>query len=242
MTTPIIDIQNVYRIYESAAGYVYALRDVTLQVARGEMLCIMGPSGSGKSTLVNTLGCLCAPTTGTYKLEGLDVSTLTDRELAKLRATRLGFVFQNFNLLPRVTVLHNVELPLSYAKISKGERRERAETALASVGLPPEYFNHKPDGLTSGQMQRVAIARALVSNPAVILADEPTGNLDSANSRRVMETFSRLHAKGMTIVIVTHDTAVASWADRSVHMHDGKLITSEEELETVTRTEGKERA
>ena len=242
MTTPVIDIQNAYRIYESAGDYVYALRDVTLQVARGEMLCIMGPSGSGKSTLVNMLGCLSVPTTGTYKLEGLDVATLTDRELARLRATRIGFVFQNFNLLPRTTVLRNVELPLSYAKISKRERRERAETALASVGLPPEFYRHNPSELSGGQMQRVAIARALVSNPAVILADEPTGNLDSANSRKVMETLSRIHASGKTIIVVTHDAAVASWASRTVRIFDGKLLADEEELETVARAEGRERA
>lgn len=242
MTTPVIDIQNAYRIYESAGDYVYALRDVTLQVARGEMLCIMGPSGSGKSTLVNMLGCLSVPTTGTYKLEGLDVSTLTDRELARLRATRIGFVFQNYNLLPRTTVLRNVELPLTYAKISKRERRERAETALASVGLPPEFYRHNPSELSGGQMQRVAIARSLVSNPAVILADEPTGNLDSANSRKVMETFSRIHASGKTIIVVTHDAAVASWASRTVRIYDGKLLADEEELETDARAEGRERA
>lgn len=233
MGIPVIDIQNVYRIYESAAGYVYALRDVTLQVARGEMLSIIGPSGAGKSTLVNTLGCLCAPTSGTYKLEGLDVAMLTDRELAELRATRIGFVFQNFNLLSKATVLRNVEMPLTYAKVSKRERRERAETALASVGLPPEYFNLRPSDLTGGLMQRVAIARALVNNPAVILADEPTGNLDSANSKKVMETFSRLHSQGKTIVIVTHNAAVASWADRSVRISDGKLLSDEEEPEIV---------
>jgi len=242
MTTPVIDIQNAYRIYESAGDYVYALRDVTLQVARGEMLCIMGPSGSGKSTLVNMLGCLSVPTTGTYKLEGLDVSTLTDRELARLRATRIGFVFQNYNLLPRTTVLRNVELPLTYAKISKRERRERAETALASVGLPPEFYRHNPNELSGGQMQRAAIARALVSNPAVILADEPTGNLDSANSRKVMETLSRIHESGKTIIVVTHDAAVASWASRTVRIFDGKLLADEEELETVARAEGRERA
>ena len=242
METPVIDIQNVYRIYESAAGYVYALRDVTLQVARGEMLCVMGPSGAGKSTLVNMLGCLCAPSSGTYKLEGLDVATLTNKELATIRASRIGLVFQNFNLLPRVTVLRNVELPLAYAKVPKSERRERAETALASVGLSPEYYSHKPDDLTAGHMQRVAIARALVNDPAVILADEPTGNLDSANSRRVMETLAHLHSEGKTVIIVTHDAAVASWADRCVRIYDGRLLGDGEEPETVAFTEGRERA
>ena len=242
MASPVIDMQNVYRIYESAVGYVYALRGITLQVSRGEMLCIMGPSGSGKSTLVNTLGCLCPPTSGTYKLEGLDVSLLTDSELAALRATRLGFVFQNFNLMPKDSVLRNVELPLAYAKIPRGQRRERAELALASVGLPPEYYNHKANELSAGQAQRVAIARAIVNDPAVIIADEPTGNLDSATGRLVMETFSRLHSDGKTIVIVTHNASVASWADRSVRILDGRLLGDEEELDTVARTEGKERA
>ena len=242
MVTPVVDIRNVYRIYESAAGYVYALRDITLQVARGEMLCIIGSSGAGKSTLVNTIGCMCVPTSGTYKLEGLDVATLTDRELARLRATRLGFVFQNFNLLSRATVLRNVELPLLYSGVAKSERRERAETALASVGLPPEFYGHKPNELSGGQLQRVAIARALVCDPAVILADEPTGNLDTATSRIVMETFSRLHAQGKTIVFVTHDAAVASWADRIVRICDGRLLADEEELETVARSEGREHA
>ena len=241
MAIPVIDIQNAHRIYESAAGYVYALKGVTLQVARGEMLCIMGPSGSGKSTLMNTLGLLDMPTSGTYKLEGLDVSLLTDDERAELRATRLGFVFQSFNLLPKATVLRNVVLPLTYSDVPRAERRSRAEAALAAVGLPPEYFNHKSNELSGGQMQRVAIARALVNDPAVILADEPTGNLDSATGLMVMQTFERLRGEGKTIVIITHDAEVASWADRTMHIRDGKLLTDEEEREVAARTGGRGR-
>ena len=236
MSIPVIDVRNVHRIYESAAGYMHALRGVTLQVARGELLCIMGPSGSGKSTLMNTLGCLDTPTSGTYRLEGLDVSTLTDDELAELRATRLGFVFQSFNLLPRATVLRNVVLPLTYTDTPKALRRERAEAALAAVGLPAAYFDHRSNELSGGQMQRVAIARALVNNPAVILADEPTGNLDSATGRMVLETFSRLRDEGKTIVLITHDPDVAAWADRTVHIRDGKLLTDEEERAYAQRS------
>ena len=236
MSIPVIDVRNVHRIYESAAGYMHALRGVTLQVARGELLCIMGPSGSGKSTLMNTLGCLDTPTSGTYRLEGLDVSTLTDDELAELRATRLGFVFQSFNLLPRATVLRNVVLPLTYTDTPRALRRERAEAALAAGGLPTADFDPRSNELSGGQMQRVAIARALVNNPAVILADEPTGNLDSATGRMVLETFSRLRDEGKTIVLITHDPDVAAWADRTVHIRDGKLLTDEEERAYAQRS------
>ena len=242
MSIPVIDVRNVHRIYESAAGYVHALRGVTLQVARGELLCIMGPSGSGKSTLMNTLGCLDTPTSGMYRLEGLDISTLTDDELAELRATRLGFVFQSFNLLPRATVLRNVVLPLTYTDTPKSLRRERAEAALAAVGLPAAYFDHRSNELSGGQMQRVAIARALVNDPAVILADEPTGNLDSATGQMVLETFSRLRDEGKTIVLITHDPEVASWADRTVHIRDGKLLTDEEERAYAQRSGSRGRA
>lgn len=241
MAIPVIDIRKVSRVYESAAGFVHALRSVTLQVERGEMLCIMGPSGSGKSTLMNILGCLDTPTTGTYKLEGLDVSLLTDDELAELRATRLGFVFQSFNLLARATVLRNVMLPLIYAGVPRSKRALRAAKALIAVGLPPAHFDHKSNELSGGQMQRVAIARALVNDPAVILADEPTGNLDSATSEMVMETFARLRSEGKTIVIITHDPEVAAWADRTVYIRDGKLLSAEEEREFVSRMDGRGR-
>ena len=226
---PVIDIRNVHRIYESEAGYTHALKGVSLQVQRGEFLCIMGPSGSGKSTLMNILGCLDTPTAGTFKLEGVDVSTLDDDELAELRATRLGFVFQSFNLLPRATVLRNVMLPLVYSDCPVREREERAVRALCAVSLPEQYFDHKSNELSGGQMQRVAIARALVNDPAVILADEPTGNLDSATGEMVLRTFRRLRDEDKTIVLITHDPEVANWADRTVHIRDGKLLTDDEE-------------
>ena len=226
---PVIDIRNVHRIYESTAGYTHALKGVSLQVSRGEFLCIMGPSGSGKSTLMNTLGCLDTPTSGTFILEGVDVSTLDDDELAELRATRLGFVFQSFNLLPRATVLRNVMLPLIYSDCPVGEREERAVRALQAVSLPEAYYDHRSNELSGGQMQRVAIARALVNDPAVILADEPTGNLDSATGEMVLRTFRRLRDEGKTIVLITHDPDVAAWADRTVHIRDGKLLTDEQE-------------
>ena len=232
--TPVIDIQNVHRIYESAAGYTHALKGVTLQVRRGEFLCIMGPSGSGKSTLMNMLGCLDTPTSGTYKLEGVDVSTLDDDELAELRATRLGFVFQSFNLLPRATVLRNVMLPLIYSDCPVREREGRAIKALQAVALPVEYYDHRSNELSGGQMQRVAIARALVNDPAVILADEPTGNLDSATGLMVLKTFRRLRDEGKTIVLITHDPEVAEWADRTMHIRDGKLLTDEQERALVS--------
>ncbi len=226
---PVIDIRGVHRIYESAAGYMHALRGVSLQVERGELLCIMGPSGSGKSTLMNTLGCLDTPTSGTYLLEGVDVSMLDDDELAELRATRLGFVFQSFNLLPRATVMRNVTLPLVYSDCPVSERRVRASRALAAVSLPEQYFDHRSNELSGGQMQRVAIARALVNDPAVILADEPTGNLDSATGEMVLRTFRTLRDEGKTIVLITHDPEVARWADRTVHIRDGRLLTDEQE-------------
>jgi len=233
VSVPVIDIRNVHRIYESAAGYTHALRGITLRVERGEFLCIMGPSGSGKSTLMNLLGCLDTPTSGTYMLEGLDISTLDDDELAELRATRLGFVFQSFNLLPRATVLRNVILPLTYTDVPPAERRKRAEEALAAVGLPAGFFDHRSNELSGGQMQRVAIARALVNDPAVVLADEPTGNLDSATGQMVLRTFKRLSEEGKTVVLITHDPEVADWADRTVHIRDGRLLTDEQEQEIL---------
>lgn len=238
MSVPVIDIRNVHRIYESGAGLTYALRGITMQVERGEFLCIMGPSGSGKSTLMNLLGCLDTPTSGSYRLEGVDISTLDDDELAELRATRLGFVFQSFNLLPRATVLRNVILPLTYTDTPPSERLRRAVEALTAVGLPDEYYDHRSNELSGGQMQRVAIARALVNDPAVILADEPTGNLDSATGQMVLETFKRQHEKGKTIVLITHDPTVALWADRTVHIRDGMLLTDEEEKAIVGAAAG----
>ena len=228
MGVPVIDIRNIHRIYESSAGYTHALRGVTLTVERGEFLCIMGPSGSGKSTLMNILGCLDTPTTGTYLLEGLDVSRLKDDDLAEVRASRLGFVFQSFNLLPRATVLRNVTLPLTYSEVPAAERKVRAAKALAAVGLQADCFEHRSNELSGGQMQRVAIARALVNNPAVIFADEPTGNLDTATGELIMRVFCDLRNAGKTIVLITHDEEVAAWADRTVHIRDGLMYTDDE--------------
>ena len=239
MTLPVIDIRHIHRIYETEAGLTHALRGVSLTVERGEFLAIMGPSGSGKSTLMNILGCLDSPTSGSYRLEGLAVSTLDDDDLAEIRATRLGFVFQSFNLLPRATVLRNVMLPLVYSDVPRAEREWRAWKALKSVDLPEEYYEHKSNELSGGQMQRVAIARALVNDPALILADEPTGNLDSATSEMVLQTFARMKERGKTIVLITHDPEVATWADRTVHIRDGKLLTDEQERAFTARYERK---
>ena len=229
----VLEVTDVHRIYETEAGLTHALKGVSLAVERGEFLCIMGPSGSGKSTMMNILGCLDTPTSGSYRLEGIDVSTLDDDELAEIRATRIGFVFQSFNLLPRSTVLRNVMLPLIYSDCPISEREARAVRALMSVSLPEQYFEHKSNELSGGQMQRVAIARALVSDPALILADEPTGNLDSATGEMVLSTFRRLRGEGKTIVLITHDPEVANWADRTVHIRDGRLLTDEEERVAV---------
>lgn len=229
----VIEAHKLHRIYETAAGLTHALRGVSLSVEKGEFLCIMGPSGSGKSTLMNILGCLDTPTSGSYKLEGLEVANLSDDDLAEIRATRLGFVFQSFNLLPRTTVLRNVVLPLIYSDIPVAERELRAWKALRSVGLPEDYYDHKSNELSGGQIQRVAIARALVNDPAVILADEPTGNLDSATGEMVLKTFRAMQDRGKTIVLITHDPEIAPWADRVVHIRDGRLLTAEQEREYV---------
>ena len=229
MASHVIHAEKVCRIYSSAAGLTPALRGVSLDVERGEFLAIMGPSGSGKSTLMSILGCLDRPTSGLYLLEGIDVSKLTDDELAHVRSTRLGFVFQSFNLLPRATVLRNVMLPLVYSRGSTADRELRAWQALAEVGLPESLYTHRSNELSGGQMQRVAIARALVNDPALILADEPTGNLDSATGELVMRTFRRMQERGKTVVLITHDSSVAGWADRVVHIRDGKLLSDEEE-------------
>ena len=223
MAAPIIDIRHVHRIFETEAGLAHVLHDISLTVAAGEFLAITGPSGSGKSTLMNILGCLDTPTSGTYLLEGLNVAELDDDELAEVRAERIGFVFQSFNLLPRMSVLDNVELPLVYTDCPRREREQRAVAALAAAGLPADHYDHRTNELSGGQMQRVAIARALVNDPAIILADEPTGNLDTATGRMVLETFHRLNAAGKTIVLITHDPSVAAAADRVVEIRDGRL-------------------
>jgi putative ABC transport system ATP-binding protein len=233
---PVIEVRDLHRIYQSAAGFTHALRGVSLDVYKGEMLAIMGPSGSGKSTLMNVLGCLDTPTSGTYKLEGFDVSQLDDDSLAHIRATRLGFVFQSFNLLPRATVIRNVMLPLIYsADVPAKEREERAWKALQKVSLPEDYYMHLSNELSGGQIQRVAIARALVNDPALILADEPTGNLDSATSEMVLKTFAQLREQGKTIILITHDPEVCDWATRTVHIRDGRLLSDEEERAYIDR-------
>lgn len=226
---PVIEVKDVWRVYESAAGFMSALRGVSLTVERGEFLAIMGPSGSGKSTLMNTLGCLDKPTAGSYKLEGVEVSELSDDDLAYVRSSRIGYVFQSFNLLPRATVLRNVMLPLVYSDVPLRQREELAWRALRAVDLPEEHYFHRSNELSGGQMQRVAIARALVNDPSLILADEPTGNLDTATGEMVMKVFDRMRRRGKTIVLITHDPEVAAWADRTVHIRDGRLLSDEQE-------------
>lgn len=223
VSRPVIDIRHIHRIFESEAGLSHILHDISLTVNAGEFVAITGPSGSGKSTLMNILGCLDTPTSGTYLLEGLNVAELTDDELAEVRALRIGFVFQSFNLLPRMSVLDNVTLPLSYTDVPRREREMRAVHALRSVGLPVDHYDHRTNELSGGQMQRVAIARALVNDPAIILADEPTGNLDSITGRQVMDTFHALKRAGKTIVLITHDAGVAAEADRAIQIRDGRV-------------------
>jgi putative ABC transport system ATP-binding protein len=224
--TPLPDIviltHKLTRDYVIGAEVVHALRGVDLQIRRNEFTAVMGPSGSGKSTLMNLLGCLDTPTSGEYWLNGQKVSELDDDELARIRNKEIGFVFQTFNLLPRATALHNVELPLIYAGMGAKERRERAAEALARVGLA-DRMHHKPNELSGGQRQRVAIARALVNNPSILLADEPTGNLDSATSSEIMQVFEELHAQGQTIVLITHEHDIAAHAERQIHLLDGRI-------------------
>ena len=220
---PVIAIRHIHRIFESEAGLAHILHDINLTVQTGEFVAVTGPSGSGKSTLMNILGCLDTPTSGEYLLEGLNVAELTDDELAEVRAERIGFVFQSFNLLPRMSVLDNVILPLAYTDAPRREREMRAVHALRAARLPVDHYDHHINELSGGQMQRVAIARALVNDPAIILADEPTGNLDSHTGEQVLETFKRLRDAGKTIVLITHDAAIAAQADRSVQIRDGRL-------------------
>lgn len=218
----IILTHNLSRDYELGAEVVHALRDVDLQIRRNEFVAIMGPSGSGKSTLMNLLGCLDTPTGGEYWLNSQKVSELDDDELARIRNKEIGFVFQTFNLLPRATALHNVELPLIYAGIPAKQRRERAADALNRVGLG-DRMEHRPNELSGGQRQRVAIARALVNNPSILLADEPTGNLDSVTSQEIMEVFEALHGHGHTIILITHEHDIATHSQRQVHLLDGRI-------------------
>ena len=217
-------VQNLSKSYGREGTRVDALRDVTLGIRRGEFTAIMGPSGSGKSTLMNLLGCLDVASSGTYLLEGEDVAALDDAALARVRNRRIGFVFQSFNLIPRMTALANVELPMVYGRVRRGERRQRAEAALELVGLA-ERADHLPNALSGGQQQRVAIARALVTDPAIVLADEPTGNLDSASTDDVLDILEQLSGAGRTVVVITHEDEVAARAQRVVHIRDGLLVS-----------------
>jgi len=228
--TPSPDIviltHNITREYDMGGEIVRALRGVDIQIKRNEFVAIMGPSGSGKSTLMNLIGCLDTPNGGEYWLNGQKVSDLSDDELARIRNKEIGFVFQTFNLLPRADALHNVELPLIYAGLKSSDRRERARRALEKVGLG-DRMDHRPNELSGGQRQRVAIARALVNEPSILLADEPTGNLDSATGNEIMGLFQELHDTGQTIVLVTHEHDIAAHARRQIHLLDGKIERDE---------------
>ena len=227
----LIETRDLWKTYTMGSEEIHALRTVSIRIERGEYVAIMGPSGSGKSTLMNLIGCLDTPTKGSYLLNGHEVRELDDDELARIRNEEIGFVFQTFNLMPRATAFHNVELPLVYAGVAAKERRTRALDALARVELG-DRVGHRPNELSGGQRQRVAVARALVNNPSILLADEPTGNLDSKTGLEIMALFERLHASGNTIVLITHEPDVAEYAHRVIHLRDGQVE------EDVRRSDG----
>jgi putative ABC transport system ATP-binding protein len=218
----LIETNDLWKTYVMGSEEIHALRGVSIQIERGEYVAIMGPSGSGKSTLMNLIGCLDTPTKGSYMLNGKQVGQMNDNELARIRNEEIGFVFQTFNLLPRASALHNVELPLVYAAVPARDRQVRARAALEKVELG-ERMNHRPNELSGGQRQRVAIARALVNNPSILLADEPTGNLDSKTGNEIMALFDRLHDAGNTIILVTHEADIAAFARRAIHLRDGQI-------------------
>lgn len=218
----LIETQDLWKTYVMGTEEIHALRGISTEIDRGEYVAIMGPSGSGKSTLMNLIGCLDTPSRGSYRLNGKHVSQMNEDELARIRNEEIGFVFQTFNLLPRATALHNVELPLVYAGVPAKRRQQRAESALERVDLSDRIM-HRPNELSGGQRQRVAIARALVNDPSILLADEPTGNLDSKTGKEIMEVFERLHLTGNTILVVTHEADVAAHARRIIHLRDGRI-------------------
>ena len=219
---PLIETRDLWKTYVMGEEEIHALRGVAIQIERGEYVAIMGPSGSGKSTLMNLIGCLDTPSRGSYLLNDKEVASMDDDDLAQIRNEEIGFVFQTFNLLPRATALHNVELPLIYAGVSGKARQDRARQALEKVDLTARA-SHRPNELSGGQRQRVAIARALVNNPSILLADEPTGNLDSKTGNEIMGVFDRLHQSGNTIVLVTHEPDIAAYAHRVIHIRDGQV-------------------
>ncbi len=231
MSAPVIEAHDVTKVFRRGEVEIDALRGVSTEIAGSEFVAIVGPSGSGKSTFMNILGCLDRPTTGTVRLAGRDVSRLEPDERAEIRNREIGFVFQSFNLIPRMSALENVELPLFYSEISSAEQRDRAAAALASVGLD-ERSEHHPSQLSGGEQQRVAIARALVNRPRLLLADEPTGNLDTRRSHEIMEVLSEFNREGLTIMLVTHEEEIASFAERTLYFRDGRII------EDVSRARG----